>query len=115
MGFLSPARMVLDLLRLLISLVLNQSQALDKPGWWFNLPIGQVRPTAKHRILEADQDLKILWTTYKFLTKENQAMFLSAILPPYLGALFRSMKTEKNTIRNIIMPYPRNSYFETAK
>ena len=87
--------MVLLLFALLLLLDLGQTQPLAKPG--------QGRPTVK-------QGLKILWLTYNFLTKDDQAMFLSAILPPYLGALFRSTKLakqEKNTKLKTIMPYPR--------
>ena len=89
MGLLSPARMVVLLLPLLLLLHLDQAQALAKPE--------QGKPTIK----------QIFWLTYSFLTKKDQAMFLSLLLPPYLGALFRSTKTEKNTIRKTKMPFPR--------
>ena len=95
-GLLSPARMMLHLLPLLLLLVLDQSKALAKPR--------QLIPSFKQEILEADQGLKILWLTNKFLTKKYQALILSAILRPYLGALFRMTKSEKNTIENVITP-----------
>ena len=95
--------MVLCLLLLQLILVLDQSDALTKPG--------QVKPTVKQKTEEADQKLKVLWLVYNFLTKEDRAILLSAILPPYLGAVFRSTKSGKNTIRNMpimpMMPYPR--------
>ena len=91
--------MVTLLLPLLFILNLDPSQALAKPG--------PGRPTVKQAILKIEQRLKIIWLTYHFLTKKDQAMVLSAILPPYLEALFRSTKPEKNTKLKTIMPYPR--------
>ena len=63
---------------ILLILVLDQSLALAKPE--------QVKPTFNTKIPEANQEVKIFWATYSFLTKGNQAMFLSVLLPPYLGA-----------------------------
>ena len=84
---------------ILLILVLDQSLALAKPE--------QVKPTVNTKIPEANQKLKIFWSTYSFLTKGNPALFLSVLLPPYLGALFRSTKTKKITIKNPKIPYPR--------
>ena len=120
---LSPARMMLLLLPLL---ALQASwppgppgvlalQALAKPG--------QGRPPVKQweavsrAVLPGTGGLYLAISrlmirnvlTHTFLTKEDQAMLFSAILPPYLGALFRSTKPE--TRRKVIVQDPRVEYW----
>ena len=78
---LSPARMVLLLVHLLLLLDLGQTQALVKPG----------RGQLSQEMMLGDQDLN-----NNSLTDEDEAMTLSYLLPPAwgLGALFRGRKPD---------------------